>query len=304
MRPFKYGANERSLYQEHASAIEDRAKKMAESVIGSSEDSVDLQSLRSIFHLEGIDFGDITPSERNDFKNFVRYATKRLAAGTIVSPMHQASVHAGETKKVLDGFSPPAMVRHDLIHTMVAYGENDAHSLVPAFMKTSAKDQITDPRTIQEEMIAALFQTDTIPKAFLQNFLKTHDSRESYMKAFNCEDEKTQEGAGAFVKYVATLKPSQASNPLEYYLGAYEEYFFNFLQRYYTLPKDAEYSFEEARRYIETHRSPLYVSVVRRMYENSLLEQPDPKIMFHIFQDILRPLLERLRRQNGKINAA
>ncbi len=94
---------------------------------------------------------------------------------------------------------------------------------------------------------------------------------------------------------VKKLAPLKEMNPVEYYLGVFESHYLALG----TIDDEELFDdFKESMEYIASHRDPEYVRLATLLYENTQSEHPDPKILLHEFQRILKPLLERLRTKN------
>jgi hypothetical protein len=125
-----------------------------ESHAHASAESFDKKSKRHLHMMfgpvsrEGVRSAELTESEETDVKNFIAYASKRLAFGAISSKMYH------KQKDALQSLAPEMMIGHDCVHAMMAYARTQGKSLVPAYMKIEDKkilDQYKDKIANQEE---------------------------------------------------------------------------------------------------------------------------------------------------------
>lgn len=106
-----------------------------------------------------IEWENITPEEMQDVKNFVSFASKRLAAGAATSDAFHKEVEKGKVGKAFHELAPVNNVGHDSMHSMMAYASTGGGSLVPAYMKLDnrTRDTYTDPHANLEEAYVVAF---------------------------------------------------------------------------------------------------------------------------------------------------
>jgi hypothetical protein len=228
----------------------------------------------------------VFPEDLVDIELFAEYVAPRIKAGAVASPLYKELTvdHKSQDPHHL---APVSFFAHDLLHGFIAYANSGGKSLIPEYMKVESKEemfmnpdsimeeifvQIWDAYQDEENLIVTLFKSDN-PEIDAQNSLSL-SQREDFKKYYQ--------------EYL--LSDMQENHPLEYYMNLWElVYLLRNSQR------DVVMFYSE----IEHVRPPAYQEVMERLYQNSLLSHPDPKILFHEFQRILEPLLIRLRHKDA-----
>jgi hypothetical protein len=221
-----------------------------------------------------------------DLELFAEYVAPRLKAGSAASPLHKDLT---DDQKLNDPhrLAPVSFFAHDLLHGFVAYANSNGKSLVPEYMKTESKEEMfMSPESIMEEIFVQIWDAYQDEESLIVALFKSDNPE---IDAQNAISPSWRED---FKKYYQEYLPSEMkeSDPLEYYMSLWElVYLLRNSQR------DVAILYSE----LEHVRPPVYKEVMKRLYQNSLRENPDPKILFHEFQRILDPLLARLRRKEA-----
>jgi len=232
----------------------------------------------------------VTAEEKEDISNFARYAGKRLANASLHAPMFEKGVADGREGVQLamkEGAFP--RMYHDVLHAMLAYEKSNGESLTPAYLKVPNKNaQLTDPAAIQEEVMVYLWQNNA---NFMRRVFRGDDLHMLMETTVGYDIRPYMEAR------IQELAPLNEASPLEYYLGIHEAYCVALLRKIAgdTGDKSTGADIEKAFELIANNRSAEYVHIAELLYENAQSKNPDPKILLHEFQRILKPLLERLR---------
>ena len=241
--------------------------------------------LRREFRISKDDVADVTSEEEADILNFAEYASKRLAVGSLHSPVSKHWLEKGDIYMAMRQGSVQGS--HDLLHAMFAYARSHGESLVPAYSKVADEDaQFTNPKAIYEELLVDLWEGN-LTRKFLNILLTTDDPLRSLQESLpDCPEEFRDR----YVTLLETLSSTKEGQPMEYLFRAYEIY--------YLLCYGYTDRVEEYLEWAEQHRDPQGVQLFSILYENARAEKPDPKFLIKEFQRILSPLLERLRTKN------
>jgi hypothetical protein len=253
-------------------------RKRAEDLYQEFNDEVRLEML---FELDGENF---TNEEFADVSAFGQYATKRLAAGALESPITRGM----QIHEAFRAGSPTGPVRHDVLHAMWAWQRTKGRSLVPAYLKVKDKEsQYTDPTAIQEELAVGLFDNSKFVRSLFSAKEPTQLCELNLLQRGGAS-KKTLEDLSATIN---TLVPNKGKDPFQYSLLLYEAYM--------TALDGGEVhpGYKEGLKTVQANRSPEYLNIFKALYDDTQAKKQNEKLMLNEFQKILAPLLARLRKE-------
>ncbi len=240
--------------------------------------------VRAMFKLWNTDTISLTQKEIVDVDNFAKYATKRIAAGALSSPLSKDLMGQGKTDDALKEMAPVDTVIHDLLHAMWAWQRTNGRSLIPAYMRVENQALLfTDPIAVEEELAVGLMDN-----MFIRYLLKSKDPKLAF-KIYSRLDNKSKQQE-IFYETVKQLEDLKEKDPREYYFRIYEAYEIS-------IDGDVHPEFAEAVHKIQERRGPAYTALFNATYDNAHQEKPDQKFSLHEFQRMLAPLLARLRKK-------
>lgn len=268
------------LYQQYKSEIEN---------IGEQFDKIAAKPEEAItgwFQVPQEKFDTVTDQEKEDVANFARYAGRGLASAALHAPLFAQYIALGRPGVQIALRQGVRPFYHDALHAMFAYDRTGGESLTPAYLNVSETNaQYTDPAAIQEEAMVLLWQN---AQAFMERVFKGEDALALAGEIFI--------GDAAYEKArVQEVLPLKDVSPIEYYLGIHEAYCLNLLSIVVGNNEAQRADLKKAFEVVARNRSQEYVHVMELLYNNSQSQNPDPKVLLHEFQRILKPLLERLR---------
>lgn len=241
------------IFRDHKNLIDQNASRSTERFEKKFE-----QQMYSMFDYkkEGrINFDALTEQEVEDIHNFIAYASKRVAAGAVASPIFHKEVQRGKPGVALGEFAPASNVGHDTMHSLMAYARTGGESLVPAYMKA------TDKRELE------LYQDQAanLEEAYVVSFAELGDVER-------------------IIREVREHEGLEGEDLVRAVMERWED----------NLTTTHGFKFSDPN-YPRDNRLEDFVTVVRNLLRNIDLEEPDQNFGVHEFQRIAHPLLERLR---------
>ncbi len=256
---------------------------------------------------------ELTPEEVEEFKRYVAYAGKRLLVHSVALDEENLFSRKEVMKSLREtGKNTKGLALHDVSHTFAAYdfnqGENDS-PVVPRFLnKEDREDQY---KGMEEELFAFLWWNPV-------------GNRPMFMACLNAKH---------LSSWVATVKNRFVEKEKHQGTDPFQDVFFEDLERavadvdhddfesvlntYYNIAllllkinhvnlclRDGDMNetqiradlvhFDEQAKKIFENKEERTVALARDVFLNY---KNDPKILFHKFQEICAPLLERLNRK-------
>jgi|GEM_PF-6135345 len=284
-------------YRENKSLVEEHSEEAASGIVAYLEGKEARSAWSPLEHMFGISGENeslVTAEERNDVKNFINYATKRLSNSTLASRVNHARLEAIGARRLLNREMPrdtgDLLLMHDLLHAAVAYIRTDGKSLTPRFLQVEGKgEQFTDTEAHQEELMVHMWDQQTLR---LTDFENVRDAIERSLARQDLTPEKRRK----VDQHLKSLGWSLFSG-VNYALGAYELLYF--VRRGLTI----DVRHEESLRTIRENRDPDYVRIFTKIYNNSRSANPNPKILLDEFREALSPLLSRLRTKESSLSS-
>ena len=251
--------------RDHAEALAENSRKSIEYFDKNTESEFrrmfDLNDRGKVLN-SNIDWEHITPEEITDVKNFVAFASKRLAAGAVQSEAYHKEMQKGKVERPLSALAPAISVGHDSLHAMMAFARSGGASLIPGYMKIDDKDAIysyKEPHAVLEECYVIAFSDFDAMEHRIGNITLTQGlTGEPLVQAVMEDWEKDQQ--------------KRASGPFGD--TAFKKIDPDFLRK---------------------NRLPQFEDSVRNLCRNIEQGRQEENFPVHEFQRILAPLLERLR---------
>lgn len=157
-------------------AIETNARKSAERFDAKFEQQLNDMFRKRVFTTFGkryegsVQSSSLSEEEKTDIKNFIKYASRRLAAGAVSSPMFHKEILRNKPGNALDELAPPRNVGHDSMHAMMAYARTGGKSLVPAYMKLDDQRKLVfedSAANLEEDYVIAFSELDDMAKRMI-----------------------------------------------------------------------------------------------------------------------------------------
>ena len=269
-------------YREHKEAVISHAERVRE------DDAAEW-----MFPKDALEY-ELRPEERADVLNFAEYASLRLTAGAVSSPLSREHLRAG---KVDYAIKELATNSHDLWHAAIRYRRTEGRSLVPAYMDARTElEQAMSREALSEELAVDLFEASG-PRyaASLIQSLETGQSSQEYaqhLAEFNPDVRRRYE----------SIESLRHDDPALYFAKAHSIAYLEDLanvMRMRAKGRDETREVEEHYRQITedmiAHPDEEYLRLARARYESTLGDAPDPRFEINEFRSMLSPLLERLK---------
>lgn len=248
----------------------------------------------------GIGEEKLTKEELRDFYLFAEHVSVRLVNALVSTPGNGVNT-IEDAKAFLNQHDASfGMVQvHDVAHGIVAFQREKENSVVPRVFKLGTQASMTDERSIQEEIPAIMWGTFTSERPVFvmlmhperaQRWLE--DSRRKYEKI---------PGSETFVKRLATIIENLDHTDFENVRRGYESVVrevlkFNVMNQgrvdKIQIP-DVLKATDDAMDHHLENPNPHTVELLRTVYDH--YDSGDQKVLFHEFQRICKPILERLR---------
>ena len=241
------------------------------------------EGISGLFRLTDKQWENVPAQDRADIETFARYAFRQLGEALIDSPYHKKFLEGQGLEAALNKAVPESLIGHDLIHAMVAYNRSSGETVRPLYT-TLYEEGAGDPAAVSEELMAFIW---TPFYSVIHDLMACGDATklfETFPEKYRYSDASREE----YLAHFRELEPLRQTNPLEYYLSAYETHY---------VLSEFERPYEQSwmRTQLAQQRDPTYVEVVGHLLENARSENPDPLILLHECQRILSPLLTELR---------
>lgn len=286
---------QREFIKKHADAVTEEYDRKTEEWRGQV-----LDPLNHLFHLDKDQIEALTPEERADVRNFIRYGEQRLLNSHLASEQFHKMIEVSGLEnhvRAQEGLKAGSLNTHDLLHVLAAYSRSGGTSSNPSFNTLPYAEVYTSPEAHAEELMAQLWEEpiadvplDTLfsernPVAYAQE--RTFKS--GHMIEFDDAEAKKWRSRFEAIKKTGGMFGDKR-NTVSFYLDLYE--FIYFFRRSWSGNFDGlQNAYDTVRR----HRHPEYVKVFTTLFENARSKKPNPKILLNEFRRVLSPLLTRLR---------
>lgn len=237
------------------------------------------------------------PHQVEDVDNFIEYASQRLSAGAIHSPLKPIHSWGNEAEDKFRNLTN--LPGHDHWHAAVRYKMSGGKSLVPPHMKTETEfEQYTSSEGLIEEGMVDLLQGGSASETIFEGMRANLKSHQSYEALLNREpDSKTK----AALDEIDSLRET---NQIDYFTKLHLFLVTAISER---IARDkapgghkktetvSMPAFYAVRNEVLENPDANYLELARDRYEAVLGENPNPDFQLDEFEKMLSPLLQRLK---------
>ncbi|MEI7709168.1 MAG: hypothetical protein WCI76_00470 [bacterium] len=289
----------------------EKARGIVETRLSEIYEHSELFSQENLSGMFGLGEATLTPEEVAQLQRYVSYVGKRILNATLAGDENLKSPKevSKKLKKHLNNLHSLAL--HDVAHSFVAYQENQGvtNNLVPKFLTGGeGREYLLE---IYKDEVYALLWWNSIGKDPIFIALMYPDKLADWQKEF--DSRMALINIPEIKEITANVKSAISKldhSNFESVLAAYLEITLNILK----IPVVADYleahnstrdegldrakeEYDDVAEELKRSRDPRFTETAKEIFDN---HKTDPKILFHKFQQICAPLLQRLEKVNNK----
>lgn len=268
-----------NLYLKHKEEVDSHTEKMMRNIMGWEGENLG-HLLKNKF---GLEESEVPEEAKQDVVHFANYAMKQLALGGLESSVYQHEVERGEIKQAMVGASGSGF--HDVLHAAFAYQRTGGQSVIPAYLEVADRAlQDADSTSTQEELLVQVFEG--VDSAFIGKLKETGDPLQAYIASG-----VRPEALDRYKEFLPRIEHLKDTAPMEYFFKAYEIYFV------LSQPNASQnpHYIEEYMDSVEQRPNREGLRLFSMRYQSEASENGDKLWRLREFQQILEPLLARLR---------